>query len=404
MTMKTDDPQAALRPATRCWLVTPCQLPQSYGVPLFQYVASDGQLVETAISPLPREGECCPDLARVMASATYQPSLDLVLNDALESAPQAVIDSVHAHLLHKRPLAPPGHIGPIHRLDPVAGLLLTAGGDIPAVAIATHGGLTGLIALEPRARGTDLQVRWVHPRKFRVDRDAFGAYCAGLTHEDLLAGLESPPLLAVQGVMWLLQQPQRWLPPLVIGAFVLRLLADLEPDHPACVLGGHLLAMLGVGSGQTSARDVADYADALSQLRPLIVLVADKRVQGKEALYEQVVARPSWQNLYESILDAMAQIHRILDSGVTPARDRVAHTIEQVALSSRDPFSKKMVSFRGRVLSGIGELASRAPCGGPDEDDLARRFRQIAQLVGTSGWENTRPYEAGVLVAVMGGW
>jgi hypothetical protein len=133
------------------------------------------------------------------------------------------------------------------------------------------------------------------------------------------------------------------------------------------------------------------------------VLVADKRQPGKESLYDELACRPSWLDLYESIVDAMVRVHQVMD-GRAPERNLVHLSIEQVALTSRDPYSEKMRSFRGRVLSGIGELVAHPQEGKADESELENRFRYIARLLGTSGWEIARPYDAGVLVAVIGGW
>lgn len=44
---------------------------------------------------------------------------------------------------------------------------------------------------------------------------------------------------------------------------------------------------------------------------------------------------PSWQDLYESILDAMVRIHRVMDGGSAPDRDHVRQSIGRVALANR---------------------------------------------------------------------
>ena len=393
-------------PPSLCWLVTPCTHPLAFGVPLFSFATTDGCIVETAISPLPRLGETSVDPGRALGCAASHPSLVLLLEQALGGAPPAVIHSLHAHLVHKRLLSPFGQGSALPLLDPVAGLLATADGEIAAVATVMHQGLTGLITVERLARGADLRVRWVSPRDFLADRGGFARACEGLTHEDFVAGLDGiAPQMAVDGVALLLQDSRRLVPNLAAGAFLARLLADLPEDHhPAVVKGRELLAMIEVAESQLSPVELSGYADALAVLRQLLVLVTRARRPGKEAVYEQLVARPSWHNLYESILDAMVRIHQIMDGGDPPDRDAVRQSVEQVALTCRDAYSQKMVSFRGRVLSGVGELVTRFPQTRSGEAALERRFRQIAQLLGVSGWEMARPYDAGVLAAAMGGW
>jgi len=404
MGRESADTLRALRPST-CWVVTPCPDPLAFGVPLFSFVAQDGGIVESAISPLPRLGETGMAPGRALCAAASHPSLTLMLDLAFEGAPPAVVQSLYAHLVHKRLQPPFGQASAIPLLEPVAGLLITADGEMAAVATAMHQGLTGLITVERLARGADLRVRWVSPRDFRVDREGFARACEGLTHEDFLAGLGgAAPQMAVDGVALLLKDRQRLVPNLVVGAFLIRLLADLPEGHPAIVTGRELLAMIEVAEGQLSMAELSDYAVALGQLRQLLGLVARTRRPGKEALFEQLVARPSWHNLYESILDAMVRIHQIMDGGEPPDRDAVRQSVEQVALTYRDAYSEKMLSFRGRILSGMGELVTRFPQARPGEGELERRFRQIAQLLGVSGWEKARPYDAGLLAAAMGGW
>jgi hypothetical protein len=387
-----------------CWAVKPCMHPLAFGVPLFCYWDEDGRMVETAITPLPRMGERCPQLGEVFASITERPSLRLILEEALKGTPHAVFDAIHAHLVHKCLISPGGESREVERRDPVAGVLITPEGEIAALVTGMYRDLMGVITVERRVRGADIRVRWIAPWHFTADREGFALACDGLTHEDLLAGLDgSTPTMAIEVVAKLLQDPRRMVPNLVAGALVTQIIAQLDDTHPAHWKGSALLDRIAMAEGQLSTADYVDYKDALALLRQLLVLVADKRQPGKEALYDELACRLSWQDLYESIVDAMVRVHRIMD-GRTPERDRVRLSIEQVALTSRDTYSEKMRSFRGRILSGIGELVTQPKEGSVDENELESRFRNVARLLGTSGWGIARPYDAGVLAAAIGGW
>jgi hypothetical protein len=388
----------------QCWAVRPCTHPLAFGVPLFCYWDEDGRLVETAITPLPRMGEQCPQVGEVLASITERPSLQLILDEALEGTPHAVFDAIHAHLVHKWLISPEGESREVDRRDPVAGVLITPEGEIAALVTGMYRDVMGVITVERRVRGADVRVRWVAPWHFTADREGFAVACEGLTHEDLLAGLDGlTPMMAIEGVALLLNDPRRMVPNLVAGALITRVIAELGDTHPARCRGLALLDQIEMAEGHLSAADYVDYTDALALLRQLLVLVADKRQLGKEPLYDELACRPSWQDLYESIVDAMVRVHRVLD-GRAPERNLVRSSIEQVALTSRDAYSEKMRSLRGRIVSGIGDLAAHPQEGRAGESELESRFRYIARLLGTSGWEIARPYEAGVLAAAIGGW
>jgi hypothetical protein len=58
-----------------CWAVRRCTHPLAFGVPLLCYWNKDGRMVETAITPLPRMGEQCPEVSEVIGSVTERPSL-----------------------------------------------------------------------------------------------------------------------------------------------------------------------------------------------------------------------------------------------------------------------------------------------------------------------------------------
>jgi hypothetical protein len=361
-------------------------------------------MVETAITPLPRTGEQCSEVSEVIGSVTERPSLRLILEEVLEGTPHAVIDAIHAHLVHKHLVPPEGGPRDVQRRDPVAGVLITPEGEIAALVTGMYRDLMGVITVERGMRGVDIRVRWIAPWHFTADREGFALACDGLTHEDLLAGLDGlTPMMAIEGVALLLKDPRRMVPNLVAGALITQVIAELGDNHPARWRGSALLDQIAMAEGQLSAVDYVDYTDALALLRQLLVLVAEKRRPEKERLYDELACRPSWQDLYESIVDTMVRVHRVMD-GRAPERDRVRLSIEQVALTSRDAYSEKMRSFRGRVLSGIGELVARPQEGAADENELESRFRYIARLLGTSGWEIARPYDAGVLAAAIGGW
>ena len=361
-------------------------------------------MVETAITPLPRMGEQCPEVNEVIGSVAERPSLRLILEEVLEGTPHAVINAIHAHLVHKHLVPPEGEARSVQRRDPLAGVLVTPEGEIAALATGLHRDLMGVITVERGVRGADIRVRWVAPWHFTADREGFALACEALTHEDLLAGLDGlTPMMAIEGVALLLMDPRRMVPNLVAGALITQVVAELGDSHPARWRGEALLDRITIAEGQLSAVDYVDYAEALALLRQLLVLVAEKRQPGKESLYDELACRLSWRDLYESIVDAMVRVHKVMD-GRAPERDLVRFSIEQVALTSRDAYSEKMRSFRGRVLSGIGELVARPQEGGASESELESRFRSIARLLGTSGWEMVRPYDAGVLTAAIGGW
>ena len=404
MTMPSIDSQPALWPAT-CWLVTLCTDPRAWGVPLFCYVAEDGRVVETAVTPVSGEAEYCPDPVRALGCPMDHPSFGLLLQEALRGAPQPILDTVHAQVVHK-PLVPPGgDYRHFHPQLPTAGLLLTAHGRVPAVAIGHHGTLTGVIMISA-CRGTATpRTGWVASDRFAPDRAGFADACAGVTHGNLLAEWEhTAPRLALEGAALLLKDPARRVPDLVIGAFVARLLEKFADHQPAAARGEELLALIRVAQGDVSRADLIAYADTLASLRQCLVLAATKRKPGREALYEELVGRPSWLTLFESIVDSMMRLHQISDGGQAPNQADVRRAIERVALGCRDAYTEQMATLRGRVMSGIGELATRPAHPRADENELERRFRQTAQLFGTSGWENARPYNAGVLAAAMGGW
>jgi len=387
-----------------CWAVRPCRHPLAFGVPLLCYWNEDGRMVETAITPLPRMGEQCPEVNEVIGSVIERPSLRLILEEVLEGTPHAVIDAIHAHLVHKHLVPPVGGSCDVQRRDPVAGVLITPEGEIAALVTGMYRDLMGIITVERGMRGADIRVRWIAPWHFTADREGFALACDGLTHEDLLAGLDGlTPMMAIEGVALLLKDPRRMVPNLVAGALINQVVAELSDTHPARWKGLALLDQIAMAEGQLSPADYVDYTDALALLRQLLVLVADKRQPGKEPLYDELACRPSWQDLYESIVDAMVCVHRVMD-GRAPERDRVRLSIEQVALTSRDAYSEKMRSFRGRVLSGIGELIAHPQERAAGDSELESRFRHIARLLGTSGWEIARPYDAGVLAATIGGW
>ena len=387
-----------------CWAVRPCTHPLAFGVPLFCYWDEDGRMVETTITPLPRMGEQCPEACEVLGSVTERPSLRLILEEVLEGTPHAVIDAIHAHLVHKCLVPPEGESCDVERRDPVAGVLFTPEGEIAALVIGMYQDLMGIITVERRVRGADVRARWIAPWRFTAAREGFALACEGLTHEDLLAGLDGlTPMMAIEGGALLLKDPRRMVPTLVAGALVTRIIAELGDTHPARWRGEALLGQIAMAEGQLSAANYADYTDALALLRQLLVLVADKRQPGKELVYDELASRPSWRDLYESIVDAMVDVHRVMD-GHAPERNCVRLSIEQVALTSHDAYSEKMRSFHGRVLSGIGELVAHPQEGAACESELESRFRHIARLLGTSGWEIARPYDAGVLAAAIGGW
>jgi hypothetical protein len=403
MTMAFNDTLFGIR-QNLCWVVRPCTHPLAFGVPFFCYWNEDGRMVETAITPLPRIGEQCPEAAEVIGSVTERPSLRLILNEVLEGTPHAVIDTIHAHLVHKRLVPPEGESSEVQRRDPVAGVLITPEGEIAALVTGMYQDLMGVITVERRVRGADVRARWIVPWHFTADREGFAIACEGLTHEDLLAGLDGlTPMMAIEGVALLLKDSRRMVPNLVAGALITQVVAELSDTHPARWRGSALLHQIAMAEGQLSAANYVDYTDALALLRQLLVLVADKRQPGKESLYDELACRPSWLDLYESIVDAMVRVHQVMD-GRAPERNLVHLSIEQVALTSHDAYSEKMRSFRGRVLSGIGELVAHPQEGAADENELESRFRYIARLLGTSGWEIARPYDAGVLAAVIGGW
>ena len=278
-------------------------------------------------------------------------------------------------------------------------------GESPAVAIGHHGTLTGVIMISA-CRGTATpRTGWVASDRFAPDRAGFADACAGVTHGNLLAEWEhTAPRLALEGAALLLKDPARRVPDLVIGAFVARLLEKFADHQPAAARGEELLALIRVAQGDVSRADLIAYADTLASLRQCLVLAATKRKPGREALYEELVGRPSWLTLFESIVDSMMRLHQISDGGQAPNQADVRRAIERVALGCRDAYTEQMATLRGRVMSGIGELATRPAHPRADENELERRFRQTAQLLGTSGWENARPYNAGVLAAAMGGW
>ena len=386
------------------WAVSPCTHPLAFGVPLFCYWDEDGRMVETAITPLPRMGEQCPQVGEVLGSVTERPSLQLILEEVLEGTPHAVIDAIHAHLMHKCQISPEGESREVDRRDPVAGVLITPEGEIAALVTGMYRDLMGVITVERRVRGADIRVRWVAPWHFTADREGFALACDGLTHADLLAGLDGlSSMMAIEGVALSLKDSRRMVPNLVVGALITQVIAELSDTHPARWRGSALLDQIAMAEGQLSADDYVEYTDALTLLRQLLVLVAEKRQLGKESLYDELACRTSWLNLYESIVDAMVRGHRVMD-GHAPERNLVRLSIEQVALTSRDAYSEKMRSFPGRVMSGIGELVAHPQEGSAGESELESRFRYVARLLGTSGWEIARPYDAGVLAVAIGGW
>lgn len=389
----------------RTWAVAPSASPRAFGVPLFIYVADDRTLVETAVTPLDRPGERCRDLHNVMARITHAPELPLILDGELFGAPRAVIDSVRAHITHKQLVSPEGRtIQPVS-IEPMAGVFSTPDGQVPAVAVSSSEETLGLIAIECLDQGADLCVRWVHRNDFNRDRVAFATACHGITHDDLLGTYRgNAELLALEGVAIRLQDAERCLPNLVMGAMIGKITAKLSSGHPAHRHATKLLGALGHIEGSRTPRDYEDYANALSILRQLLELVAEKRVPGKERIYEQLVAHESWVLLYEHIVDAMIVVNRVMDLGSAPSRNDVVVSIERVARQSTDAFTQNMHTARAKILSGLGDLATRMPTAAYSDTELDQRFRLLVHLIGTSGWQKSRPYEYGALGITMGGW
>jgi len=387
----------------RHWAVTPCIHPLAFGVPLYRYSDPDGRMVETAITPLDRPGERCPELAEALSSILERPNMETLLHDAIDGAPQAVIDSIRAHITHKRLVTPAG--AGYYPVDPEAGILRSENGDVGAVLVGTHQDVLGVLEIERLDRGADIRVRWVEQGDFIKNRDGFINACDGLTHEDLLAGLDGKTqAMAIEGIAARLKDQTRVLPNLVAGAFISQVIEDLDPGHPARRRAQQLLDAISVAEGPVCETDYGIYANALATLRQNLVLVAQKRKPGREPAFEQLVARQTWLDLYESIIDSMVEVCMVVDGGTAPNRAAVRTAIENVADTSDDPYTKAMQTRQGTLMSGIGELVDSLQITVDGEGEIEVRFRQLAYLLGRSGWQAARPFDFGVLCAVIGGW
>lgn len=400
--MKTMDPVLGTMVKQRAWVVAPSRDGPTLGIPLFNFTGDDGELVETAVTPFDRVGEICPDGSRVMAGVTLLPSLELVLGDALAGSPRCIVDTLAAHIAHKRLLRPDGAHSP-GEADPVAGIVP---GNTPVAALKVDEchGLVGALVVERLPEGADIVARWIPSEHFVPDRDGFALACEGITHEDLLAGLSGETLTwALEGAATLLQDPLRTIPNQVIGALIVELIAGIPRDYPAERRGRELLQGIATVGQPLSDDDYQIYGGALGTLRQLLKLSAQTRVAGKEAAFEVMATKPTWLALYGSIVETVTKVIE-LEEGFEPPRITVERAIEQVGMSCTDPFTRTMASVTARRMAGIGHLVSQPWTDVPGEGAIELRFRQLIYLLGNTGWQASRPYDFGVLAIAIGGW
>ena len=126
--------------AQQLWVVVPCTNPLAFGVPLYSYFDASGELIFTSVTPFRRAGEVEPNLTDVFVGVREHAELDALLGATLEGAPREVVDSIRATLTHKR-FAPLAKGATFRLVDPDAGVVHTATGDVAGLLIGTCGGV-----------------------------------------------------------------------------------------------------------------------------------------------------------------------------------------------------------------------------------------------------------------------
>lgn len=378
---------------TRTWAVMPCQSSFALGAPLYRLFRGDGQIVETAVSPLQVSPSGLED-DDWLHGFVGRPALNLLVASALQGAPQAVVDNVDAFVTHK--MAAAGE----RITDIEAGIAHQLSGDVPAVRVGGRDHRDCVLTVRRRHGGARLVPAWMNNDVFEADATAFARACDGLQYQDFIAELEADALgLSIRGLAMLLRDPRRSIPAPAVGALVAKVTADVPDTHP---LFGNVQSLL-VNAGLSSRADYARYADLLTSLRQTVLVLTSRRTLVSPAEFDRLANLASWRELVESLADSFANLIGLLNGRATSFNLVMKH-LRGVALDAGDDFAAAAPSDVGRVAAGLANLALTRTAIDVDARDMDERMIAYLQLIGDSGWILARPYEHGVLATMMGGW
>ncbi len=397
------DLNALARPASRTWAVTPCQSEVAFGVPLLRVFAQDGTSTETAVTPLDRLNETSPDAGALLGTFASRPDISALVAGATDGVDPGLALAIEAFLTHKR-LVPPAGQG-LQPFEPTAGLWLAVRGTSPAFAVARTRDWLGVLTLRRTHAAARLEAAWVDPVMFRPDLRAFVDQCAGVTHDDLLAGLSvEAPALAVEGIERLARDTHRALPNQVLGAMLTTLGSRIAGHHQQQARIDQLMDRLAAVETPISREDYVRYAAALTTIRQLLKILTDRRGAVDAETLDRCANLPSWHALMDSLIEQVATVCAIVDGGRPPSAQVVRAAIAEAARAASDAEVASMPTAAGRLVGGVAALAMSRTDVSLSDGTIAGRFRVLAQLLGGSDWVVARPYEHGILASVMGGW
>lgn len=394
--MTTSAPERKSIP-TLTWCVVPSPYEAAFGVPVFGYVDVAGSFHTTSISPA---ADCD---GTHYAGGLKRTDLTAVVDHELGNASQAVKDTVHAALTFLA-ITPEVASHGVHA-DLVAGFLHEEDLDTPAVRVATRRGEAAVLTFDVHQGAVRLKTAWVTESLFAPDPDGFARHTFAITEQELAAGLAPRRAdLATAGLEALARDDGRVVPDLVMAAMALAILEGAPRKHPARRRANQLLNLIYARAGIEDEDGLPYYVSGISAIRSALKVLTSMRKEGKEEMYDQAAATPAWSRLIDSIVDSLQVTARC--EGIAGADDpgEIRRHLEALAEQASDRYTAAMCSAAGRLASGLAESAA-SPCDAPvAENPLAAHIRRLLHLLGPFPWQQSRPYDFGVLCAVIGNW
>ncbi|TAN24989.1 MAG: hypothetical protein EPN31_16250 [Castellaniella sp.] len=390
------------RLATRTWAVLPCQHERAFGAPLLYVFGEDGEPIETAVSPVDRLNETAPHAAELVGSFVERVDLSAMIAAVTEGIEPGLALALEAFITHKR-LQPP-HGEAVAVMDPTPGIWHAFRGTSPAFAVARTRNHIGVLVLHRSSNAARLEAAWIDPVTFRADAAAFVTQCAGIGHDELLAGLATEaPSLAVAGVELLTQDGRRALPNAVLGAMLTAIGDRLPQHHQLQARIDRLLDRIAAVEAPVSRDEYQRYATSLASIRQILAVIAERSAVDGVLALDRYANLPSWAAMLQSLVENVGAACSVVE-GREIAPEVVLDAIASAAANGASAEAAQLETPAGRLVAGIACLAMHCADVSLVDSTIAGRFRVLAQLLGTSNWVLARPYDHGVLACVMAGW